>query len=273
MHRSPDKPRIQQPKVLIFKHLKSIQLLIIINDQYKGVEDQFPTYSIIGHKQYSADISIDICEYNDITTGASIAALDIASKLPYWTRNAYSYLWGSAEEITGQVYEVLLYPENNSFFDMAVAPSVSGDNCIFTARLTGYVYDIYDGNAENIIDQLPLVPAGEARKFEITLLISDPGDFYSNDLILTQTANTLAGNPAGITIKPNPAHDRIYVDWLADLAISGTAVIINACGQPVLQDIRLQHGEAIDISTLPPGMYFVQYKTGGLFLFQKLIKL
>ena len=58
-------------------------------------------------------------------------------------------------------------------------------------------------------------------------------------------------------ITPNPANDFLQV---AGLQATAECMIVNILGK-VMQSISVSPGEKIDVSQLPPGMYFLRTKT------------
>lgn len=238
------------------------------NDNYKGIEDMNPTYTISDYKIYTADININVCEdENELSTGATLADLDIEQKHPYWLRNAYTYLWGPpGTDNTG--YDWLLLPENHTSI---TNPAISEDRCIFTAQLQGYEYIIYDANLEEY-ESLPIVPEGESRKFEFTLLVSDPQDYFGNEVILTGNKTSVISTPT-ITLIPNPAFEKIRIK--RDI-YSGTIIkarITNVCGQVLIPDFLINSSTEVEVGMLPSGIYFFVYESEGVKSVLKFIKL
>ncbi len=64
-------------------------------------------------------------------------------------------------------------------------------------------------------------------------------------------------------IYPNPAHDKIFVDQ--QLA-NGKAEcsIYNVVGQRMFHSTLINKLTAIDVSSYPPGVYYIQYEKGGI---------
>jgi hypothetical protein len=104
-----------------------------------------------------------------------------------------------------------------------------------------------------------------------------PGARFDSIKVVADTAwkdyyNPLPPLPAGIdnantqniaNIFPNPAHDQLFIETSTANSNDATVVIYNTLGQTM--DVpALQKGnqQSIDISRLPPGLYYAIYRTG-----------
>lgn len=89
--------------------------------------------------------------------------------------------------------------------------------------------------------------------------------------ISSGTLSTLENeNLTQIKIHPNPASQKVFVEGLKDKNL--TADIINAEGRKVLENIKINNDNSINISGISAGVYFINLKSGNLKSYsQKLI--
>ena len=83
---------------------------------------------------------------------------------------------------------------------------------------------------------------------------------------LTTTTNVTDENT--IRISPNPAHAQIYI--AQQNATQGTAVFSDICGRDV-KTMSFQTNNTLDVSDLPKGVYFIQFKTAESAHTQRLV--
>jgi hypothetical protein len=79
---------------------------------------------------------------------------------------------------------------------------------------------------------------------------------------------------ATLRVSPNPAHDRIEVKISTDVTPASRILLFNQYGTLVLEQVVTSGDFQVDVSHLPPGLYFMEYLGGtdGK-LTSKLIKL
>jgi len=101
--------------------------------------------------------------------------------------------------------------------------------------------------------------------------ISDP-PYYKNDLKEQILANALlCGASTGLdevssidyNIFPNPSADFLYINAKSDQLEEGDLVLFNSNGQIVMEKNGVQNQARIDLSSLSPGIYFLQVQAGS----------
>jgi len=90
---------------------------------------------------------------------------------------------------------------------------------------------------------------------------------YIDNVNITGTTGISINHADGVSIYPNPAHNNFNVK--ADENINSVRVI-DMLGKTVLLNFPDEKNTQVDISSLPPGVYFVKVSAGDA---QKLIKL
>jgi hypothetical protein len=85
------------------------------------------------------------------------------------------------------------------------------------------------------------------------------------------TPTVLAGS--SINIYPNPAHDQLYIESIAQITGMETITIYNTMGQ-VMNVPQSHNGQKtqLDINLLPPGLYNILYRSGDIQTTRKFIK-
>ncbi len=102
--------------------------------------------------------------------------------------------------------------------------------------------------------------------------------FYSISKLLTTASNILDDNEGNaaqslpavtyqqeqiIEIYPNPANDFVYLKHSAPLAVKSTLTVTSASGKVVLDAAVDDELFRMDISSLPPGVYFLSFFQNG----------
>lgn len=109
---------------------------------------------------------------------------------------------------------------------------------------------------------------GQDSQKELYVAAVNSGKIFK---VTTGTLGSQENNPLEkIKIYPNPASKMIFIGGIMDQ--KATAEIINADGRKVLEATQIIDGKGIDISRIPPGVYFINLKSGNLKSYsQKLI--
>ena len=95
--------------------------------------------------------------------------------------------------------------------------------------------------------------------------------FTVDNLSLSETVGINDTKTAQFSIFPNPANDRVYIATASQTqAIQYT--IVDATGRTIKSQTSYIAGEAIDISTLQSGIYFLVVNSNGITSAQKIIK-
>ncbi|MDZ4122181.1 MAG: T9SS type A sorting domain-containing protein, partial [Candidatus Cloacimonadaceae bacterium] len=106
----------------------------------------------------------------------------------------------------------------------------------------------------------------------IELRFSDNGtDYATQTIINTSSASDLVSSPAAFAVYPNPATNLLNIKLSSSLKQDGYINIYNLRGQ-IIKAIPIntykEDSIAVDISMLPPGLYFVNHGS----TFKKIIK-
>lgn len=84
--------------------------------------------------------------------------------------------------------------------------------------------------------------------------------------------NTAKSVPVHVEIYPNPAHNQVMVR-ISNLTIGANVTLSDICGKSVMEK-KLQPGETetmLDISKIPPGLYFISVNCNGMISSSKLV--
>ncbi len=122
-----------------------------------------------------------------------------------------------------------------------------------------------------MIDNVKLVnipSCGKSTKCDDFKKLNIPG-YRKNGCGVDIEKLNISGNN-NITIFPNPANAVIYVNNIQSNAASAT--IFNMQGKPVIDNIRVSDGQAVDISKLNNGFYFIKIIDSGNVSVSKFIK-
>jgi hypothetical protein len=94
------------------------------------------------------------------------------------------------------------------------------------------------------------------------IFFKNPEDYFNHECDEITSINSIAVNK--IPIYPNPSNNFIYLPTLAD-----QIYIYNSSGQKINSYKNL---ERIDISTLPPNLYFIRYAIKDKWYIEKCVK-
>lgn len=83
----------------------------------------------------------------------------------------------------------------------------------------------------------------------------------------TGTVNTAEAKLEGVTFFPNPAKDRVYIDWGSHSA--GTMRIYSAQGKLLISENVVS--DSIDISALPAGVYIAEFSSDSKTAFEQFV--
>ncbi|WP_034683260.1 PQQ-dependent sugar dehydrogenase [Chryseobacterium piperi] len=101
---------------------------------------------------------------------------------------------------------------------------------------------------------------GQDYQKELYIAGINSGKIYK---IKSTTLSTKENNTfSQIKIYPNPSSKKIFVEGLKDKKIS--AEIISSEGRKVLEQIKINDDNSIDISDIPSGIYYINLKSGDL---------
>ncbi|AZA93398.1 Quinoprotein glucose dehydrogenase B precursor [Chryseobacterium nakagawai] len=246
--------------------------------------DEIWAYGLRNAWKFSFDLTTGNAMIADVGQGA----IEEINKMPI-TQGGINYGWRCYEG--NSAYNTAGCPAQSSMtFPIAVYDH-SGGKCSITG---GYVYrgtqyPSLQGKyffADYCSDQIGIL----ATDNSITWTSSYSGNGFSSfgqnsqkDLfvaavtagkifkITSGTLDTRENNLfQAIKIYPNPTSKEIFIDGIRDKKI--TLELINAEGRKLLETDHITSGKGIDISGFPPGVYFINLKTGNLKSYsQKLI--
>lgn len=96
-----------------------------------------------------------------------------------------------------------------------------------------------------------------------------PNCFYTDNNL---TNNKQFSYPDKISIYPNPARSALYIDIKNRDQVEYQIKIFDTNGHIVSHKIVSEFHDTIDVSTIPPGIYFIQIKTNNLTINEKFVK-
>jgi hypothetical protein len=152
--------------------------------------------------------------------------------------------------------------------------SPSADGCSISGTLVGTAYEIIvpDGPNEFIPNN------GSTEEFPrmiVSILVEDPENSLSDDILLEATEEEKIAQY--LRIHPNPGKGNFNLHYKTANAGSSNLHITNLSGKSVVS-LQLpdkapgKHIEPINLSHLPPGIYFCTLENNGHVTTQKLIK-
>jgi hypothetical protein len=237
----------------------------------------YPTDSIFNGvtKKYSTTTTIDICNYLGNNTGASIVDLDPDEKESIWIRNSSGFFWGEHGDSS-----IFVLPENNTIFTNT--PIISG-NCSAQFNLEGYATEVYEvmqgGQIGSIIDTLPHIPEETERRFEISILIDDPNNFFNEQVVIhgIPTAVENKDQVVEFNVFPNPAKEHLTISFNLKQSAEISIQLISLNGKkvgviPTNKYAIGNHQKHLDVSKLSTGIYFLQMNTGKNVITKKITK-
>jgi len=169
----------------------------------------------------------------------------------------YDHSGGKCSITGGYVYRGNQYPslQGKYFFADFCSQQIGtldGNNAItWTTPFTGNSFSTF---GEDNLKQLYVAAVNNGKIYKIT----------------TSTLGTQENNFNEITIHPNPASERVFIDGLIDP--NTTIELISTEGKKVLEEIKLDNENSVDITGIPAGVYYINIKSGDLKAYsQKLI--
>jgi hypothetical protein len=100
-------------------------------------------------------------------------------------------------------------------------------------------------------------------RYRLKMVDIDGTVTYSKIVLLKDPGTAL------VSLYPNPAHNKLWLES-GDASIRGTqAVIVNAAGAVQLRFVITAYPQPVDISALKSGIYFVQLANGSVMKFIK----
>lgn len=170
----------------------------------------------------------------------------------------YDHSGGKCSITGGYVYRGSLYPTlvGKYFFADYCSDQIgilSSDNSItWTTPYSGSGFASFGQDSQKGL-YVAAVNSGKIYKITSTTLS-------------TQENN----NISEIKVYPNPASKRVFIEGLKDTKVS--VEIISSEGRKVLDQIKINKDNSIDISGIPAGVYYINLKSGELKSYsQKLI--
>ncbi|GEQ84818.1 hypothetical protein ULMS_03260 [Patiriisocius marinistellae] len=123
------------------------------------------------------------------------------------------------------------------------------------------------------IDLTPYL--GEVAQFKFININGYGNSTFIDNINLTSTLGINDNALAGITLYPNPASDKVFVDLTSETASDASILIVNSLGQTVQTISNVQMGgkttATIDIAGFSTGMYFVTITSQGISETKKLL--
>jgi hypothetical protein len=80
--------------------------------------------------------------------------------------------------------------------------------------------------------------------------------------VMCATTGTTAVHKAPLSVWPNPAENTLFINY------TGSARISDLSGR-LVKTLTIQHNQAMDISGLKPGMYWLQTADGRVVRFMR----
>ena len=176
-------------------------------------------------------------DYNDWYTENNtdtIVALWTSSSLNIWTQPQFSaYQTAYNEDAHSFMADPLLVnPDNNNYHLTASSP------CIGTGINTGIGTD-FD------LNQRPQTGSYDVGAYQFT----------------TTGISAALLNDGAIKIYPNPSNSKITIEG----AVPGTSILVyNSLGDTIYQSVIQNATQTIDLSSEPPGTYFIRVANGAL---------
>ena len=145
-------------------------------------------------------------------------------------------------------------------------------------------YRFEDNSQDYIVDEwtyVDLTSLGNADSLRFSLSSTDVGGYGMNTpayfcidnltINYTSTATEDQAASAAIQAYPNPVHDQLTVE--IPQGVDADWMIQRIDGRILKSGIATSGANAIDISSLAPGLYFLQHAVGNVLHTQKIIKL
>jgi hypothetical protein len=125
---------------------------------------------------------------------------------------------------------------------------------------------------------MPAIAFSNTFKLDVTVNAESPDGKIDNDFSnnTTNYTNTVTGiqesmaDPFGISVYPNPAHDKIRIENNSDL--SSDISVLNATGQTILKIKNQGTASEIDVSRMPQGIYLINISNAGGNMIRKFVK-
>ncbi len=152
--------------------------------------------------------------------------------------------------------------------------SVQGATVIFTNTSTGalsYSWLFGDGSSSQAAS--PVHTYAAPGIYTVTLNAQRPfcASSTTATVVVMPTSAQDASAPQSLLVFPNPANDRIFLQWSEENNAESRYRLWNAGGQPVLGGFFTERTE-VDLSALPAGVYWMEVVRGELRVIRKIIK-
>ena len=155
-------------------------------------------------------------------------------------------------DTTAQVYVRAYDDQMNNLWELII-----GDTLVHVSILK--MERMPDGNLMLIGSEAS--PASK-YKFRPLIIEIDPNG------TIVSTTNPVPVQSMDISLYPNPAIHRVTVDWKGEDSMLDVQ-IVNASGQQILVRPDLHPQSTLDVSGLPPGMYYITLWKDGRMLSSK----
>lgn len=162
----------------------------------------------------------------------------------------YDHSGGKCSITGGYIYRGSQYPslQGKYFFADYCSTQIgildSNNAITWTAAYTGNNFSTFGQDSQK---ELYIAAVNSGKIFKITTGT------------LSTHKNELSGT---IKIYPNPASKEIFISGIKDKNV--TAEIISTEGRKVVEINQITNDKSIDISKIPPGVYFINLKSGDL---------
>ena len=142
---------------------------------------------------------------------------------------------------------------------------------------TDWSWDFGDGGTSTEVNPLHTFPASGTYTVCLTVSNQYDSDTFCREVAVGTTGAEEALPGKGFKIFPNPAHSSIHIAAQLPTAYAGTVSlsVYNIPGQPLWQQaLQVAGGEiqtSVDVSTWPPGVYFISLEAGGQAWMEKVV--
>jgi len=104
--------------------------------------------------------------------------------------------------------------------------------------------------------------------------MENTGDLFIAKLDGTVTAVIVESKSQQITIYPNPARDKLTIEFDEDKLFDVGITLINILGEVVFSSTfeNIAQEKTIDVSGLTTGIYFVELEINGVRVMKKVVK-
>lgn len=166
--------------------------------------------------------------------------------------------------------KLMEYPFNYNDFFTATRQSATGSPEAYTRTYDAYGTLIVNGKTYNDVIRISKNPGNaiwfttSPVMFPVIIQASSSVYLYNEPTTFTGTAESATKDQ--VTVYPNPASDKLFIDGLDDLST------IN-CYDALGQSVKIKRdGKSLDLTGLERGVYFLQITTGSVTLHHRFVK-